>query len=385
MTSRERLLAALDLKKPDRLPVTTHHVMPYFLETYLDGMDYLAFFDEFGFDPIKWVVAQKPDESKGAYFDPSQESLGFLEPRRICTDDWRIETEDIPNDDFKTVRYSFITPEKTLSMVLQSDAYTSFVSERLIKEKTDIEIVAKYCPAPLCDVNLVNKTAAAFGDRGIIRGFIPFFDVYGQSGAWQDAAVLYGIEELIMETFYDPEWVHSLVGILDERKKTYLRSMEGAKFDIIEHGGGDASSTIISPEILEQFVIPYDGETTALAQEMGQRVVYHTCGGMMPFLEAIAGMKPDAMETFTPQAMGGDTNLAEAKRRIGAKVCMIGGFNQVHYFKDTTPEETAQAVRDAFEAAGEGGGFIIAPSDHFFDAKPELLKAFTAEAHRCLY
>ena len=43
-------------------------------------------------------------------------------------------------------------------------------------------------------------------------------------------------------------------------------------------------------------------------------------------------MRPDAMETFTPQGMGGDAVLAEAKKRIGGKVCMIGGFNQNHYF-----------------------------------------------------
>ena len=35
-------------------------------------------------------------------------------------------------------------------------------------------------------------------------------------------------------------------------------------------------------------------------------MTYHTCGGMMPILEQIAGMGPDAMETFTPPDMGGD-------------------------------------------------------------------------------
>ena len=30
MTSKQRMLAALTRGKPDRLPVTTHHVMDYF-------------------------------------------------------------------------------------------------------------------------------------------------------------------------------------------------------------------------------------------------------------------------------------------------------------------------------------------------------------------
>ena len=52
---------------------------------------------------------------------------------------------------------------------------------------------------------------------------------------------------------------------------------------------------------------------------------------------------------------------------------MIGGFDQFHYFKGCTPEETRAAVRQAFRDAGEGGGYILAPSDHFFDADTALL------------
>ena len=105
----------------------------------------------------------------------------------------------------------------------------------------------------------------------------------------------------------------------------------------------------------------------------------------MPLLERIAAMEPDAMETLTPRAMGGDMDLAKAKNRIGEKVCMIGGFDQFNYFAGCTEEETRAAVRACFEAAGEGGGYILCPSDHFFDADVKLIEAFADEAHRCVY
>ena len=211
------------------------------------------------------------------------------------------------------------------------------------------------------------------------------FDVYGQPGCWQDASVLFGIEDLIMATYDDPEWVHAFLTILRDRKGAYIRSMRGARFDIVEHGGGDASSTVISPKIFDAFVAPYDAPLIALAHESGQRVVYHTCGGMMPFLERLAGMGPDAMETFTPPAMGGDMRLAEAKERIGDSVTMIGGFDQFHYFRGCTAEETRRAVRRCFDEAGKGGGYILSPSDHFFEADIPLLEAFADEARRCIY
>ena len=290
-----------------------------------------------------------------------------------------------PHPQYDTVRYTFHTPKKNLSLVLQSNAYTSWVTERLIKEREDIDIIAEFATKPVYDVPSVNRIAEEYGERGLIRGTILCFDVYGQPGCWQDAAVLFGIEDLIMATYDDPEWVHAFLAILMERKLHFVDSLRGARIDILELGGGDASSTVISPKIFDAFVAPYDKPIIDRAHAAGQRIVYHTCGGMMPFLERLAALGPDAMETFTPAGMGGDTVLSEAKKRIGDKVCMIGGFDQKEYFARGTPEQTRAAVRECFDAAGNGGGYILCPSDHFFDADVALLDAFADEAHRCVY
>jgi uroporphyrinogen decarboxylase len=384
MTPKQRFITTLTGGIPDRLPVTTHHVMPSFLKKFMNGAGNDQFFERFGLDPIRWVPAQKPDESRGEYYDPLHVP-GYLEARRVVSNRWRIYPEPVADPQYETVRYSFVTPKKTLTTTLQSNEHTSWVVERLVKEKSDIDILAEYMTVPLCDVEGVNAEAEAYGERGMIRGFFPMFEVYGQPGCWQDASVLYGIEGLIMATYDDPEWVHAFLGVLRDRKAAYIRSMKGARYDIIEHGGGDASSTVISPKIFDAFVAPYDAPLIALAHEAGQRVVYHTCGGMMPFLERLASLKPDAMETFTPPAMGGDARLGEAKKRIGNSVTMIGGFDQFHYFRGCTPEETRKAVRRCFEEAGEGGGYILSPSDHFFEADLNLLEAFADEARRCTY
>jgi len=384
LTPKKRFLAALTRQKADRLPVTTHHVMPFFLKKYMNGIGNDEFFDTIGLDPIHWLMVYKPDTSLGEYYDPTH-LPGYLEAHRVVSDKWRIEHEPVADPRYETVRYKFITPKRTLTTVLQSNEHTSWVSERLIKDKSDIDIIAEFAVKPKCDVAAVNREADAYGERGMLRGFVNSFDVYGQPGCWQDASVLFGIEELIMASFEDPEWVQTFMQIMMERKQVFIQSLKGAKYDVIELGGGDASSTVISPEIFDQFVAPYDAPLIELAHQAGQRVVYHTCGGMMAFLERLADMKPDAMETLTPESMGGDMILAEAKKRIGDKVCMIGGFDQFHYLKDCTPAETRAAVRKCFDEAGDGGGYIICPSDHFFDADVELLKAFADEARKCTY
>jgi uroporphyrinogen-III decarboxylase len=363
MTSRQRLLTAINRGVPDRLPVTTHHLMPYFSDTYMHGLSPRAFFDSFGLDAIHWT---------------------WPSPALTCQE-WRVEVEEVPNPRYVTQRYRIVTPGGVLTTVLQSNVHTSWLAEYPIKDKGDIDLLARYQPSPLCDVATVNREAEEFGERGLVRGSIPGFPLFGQPGCWQDAACLVGTEKLILATFDDPGWVHLLLGILLEKKKVYVQSLAGARYDLLELGGGDASTTVISPSIFDRFVAPYDEVLISLAHQVGQKIVYHVCGGMMPILEAMADLGADAVETLTPPDMGGDVDLAEAKRRIGNRVCLIGGFDQGHHLHGCSEEVTRQAVRRCFEQAGANGGYILAPSDHFFDADPVLLRAFADEAHRCLY
>jgi uroporphyrinogen-III decarboxylase len=382
MTSKRRLLTAIDRGIPDRLPVTTHHVMPFFLDTYMNGISNREFFDHFELDAIHWTTPYTVDAEAGQRWRGLESTDGA---KILETDDWRVSYEDVTGREFPTKRWRIVTPRGTLTMETQTNEHTTWVSEHLIKAPADIDVIGPYLPAPRCDVEAVNAAVEAFGERGIVRGNLCGFDIYGQAGCWQDADCLVGTERLIMATYDDPEWVHTLLKLLQARKKVHAASMAGAAFAIIEHGGGAASTTVISPRIFEEFVAPYDAETIDLLHQAGQKVVYHTCGGMMPILEAIAATGTDAMETFTPATMGADVDLAEAKRRVGDRVCMIGGFDQAHFFTGCTPEETRAEVRRCFEAAGPGGGYILAPSDHFFDAEIELLEAFADEARQCLY
>jgi len=385
MTPRQRLLAALDRRVPDRLPVTTHHLMAYFMDRYMGGASVREFFDRFGMDAIDWITPLRPDAGRGERYSPPHGGPGIDDSRIVCSDEWRIEDEAVPDTRYRTVRCRIITPGGTLTAVIQSNEHTSWITEPFVKHKQDIDIIGKYVTSPRCDVEAVNEGAERCGERGIVRGNVCGFDIYGQPGCWQDACCLVGTEQMILATYDDPGWVHELLDILFRRKKAFVESLRGARYDLIELGGGTASSTVISPKIFDRFVAPYDAPLIALLHQTGMRVVYHTCGGMMPLLERIADMQPDAMETFTPRGMGADVDLAEAKRRIGDRVCMIGGFDQFHYLLGCTSEETRAEVRRCFQAAGRNGSYILCPSDHFFDAEPALIAAYADEAHRCVY
>ncbi|MCK7523953.1 MAG: hypothetical protein MZV64_43180 [Ignavibacteriales bacterium] len=195
----------------------------------------------------------------------------------------------------------------------------------------------------------------------------------------------FGIEELILETYDDPAWVHGAA----------RRSCATASCAFVALDGGRAvrpartgrRRRLVDRHLAEDLRPTSSRRSTrrsiAAAHEAGQRIVYHTCGGMMPLLERIAGMEPDAMETFTPTDMGGDARPGRGQARASAsRVCMIGGFDQFHYFTGCTPEETrARGARRCFDAGRRAAaGSSSAPSDHFFDADDALLRAFADEA-----
>ncbi|MSU69589.1 MAG: hypothetical protein EXS39_02195 [Opitutaceae bacterium] len=221
------------------------------------------------------------------------------------------------------------------------------------------------------------------GDAGILRGF-----VWGnQGGCWQHACCLMSEEELILEAMDHPDWVHSLLQALLEKKLRFIEeSLRGAKFDLIETGGGAGSDTVISPKMHAEFCLPYDRQIHAALHAAGHKTTYHTCGGMMHILNLVVQNGTDASETLTPPGVGGNITAPEKVRAVFAgKVAMIGGMDQFNILTSGTPEQIRSETRRLIEGFGRDGGYVCCASDHFFDTPVENLKAFAAAAQECIY
>jgi uroporphyrinogen decarboxylase len=109
MKPRDRFLKALNRETPDRLPVTTHHLMPYFLDRYLNGMSNDQFFAHFGIDPIRWFEPRTTHAGRGDFL----ESSAAQDPNRkpyVLNENWRIEKEDLKDPIYPTERIRIRTP-----------------------------------------------------------------------------------------------------------------------------------------------------------------------------------------------------------------------------------------------------------------------------------
>ena len=220
------------------------------------------------------------------------------------------------------------------------------------------------------------------GDQGILRGF-----VWGdQAGCWQHACCLMPVEDLILKCMDNPGWVHRLLGALLERKLRFIEeSLTGAKFDIVETGGGAASDTVISPKLHREFCLPYDRRMHQALHRAGQRATYHTCGGMMHILDLIVENGADASETLSPPGVGGTiTEPARVKAAFRGRLAMIGGLDQFRILGKGSAAEIRQEVRRLFEGFGPDGGYICSASDHFFEVPVENLPLDDASTYDLL-
>jgi uroporphyrinogen decarboxylase len=361
MTSRERLLTVLSNGTPDHLPCQVHGWMQYYLDTYLEGSDQYGAYEHFpGMD---WVIYEGPR------FVYSDQALAG----------WRVTVKDLGPDVWQDV---IETPDGILTQTTAKNPFTTWTTEYIIKTERDFELWEKFVPVPeRVDWTPVAAAKERIGDRGIVRG--GFFG-FGQGSPWQDFCTLFGTERAILATFDRSQWVHHVLQTLLEKKLSVIRSAGRIELDLVETGGGAGSSTVISPKLHREFCLPYDQVQIKALHEAGTKVVYHLCGGLMPLLEIVAENGADGLETMTPPAMGADTDLAEANRRVGDRLFFIGGFDQNAGFEKGTPETAARLVRECHDACPDGG-YICSPSDHFFFGDPANIQGFVDEANRCTY
>jgi len=371
MTSKERLLAAINRGKPDRLPVTVHQWQKFHLDRYLGGISDIEAFDRFGMD----AAVQ--------YFqDMGQFWLVDADYEKFSTSEWQDEVEVISDDPLNRISHHTIkTPEGILTYKTAGDDKTTWITEYLIKKDEDIRLIERYMPVPRLQLEPIRELYDQIGDRGILRGF-----VWGdQASCWQHAACLYDITDLIMATYDKPDWVHELLNILLEKKLTFIETMKGAKFDLIETGGGAASSTVISPKLFEEFCLPYDRKLHDAIHNLGFKITYHTCGGNYGIEELITKNGTDASETLAAKSIGGNQEPWDFKKKIGNRLALIGGMDQFSVLTDSSDGNIRNMVFRLFEEVGFEGGYILSCTDHFFHTPVHKLQVFADAARECVY
>lgn len=122
----------------------------------------------------------------------------------------------------------------------------------------------------------------------------------------------------------------------------------------------------LSPAMFDEFVTPYLARLVAGYRELGFYVIKHTDGNIMPILDALVSTGPHALHSLDPQ---GGVDIAEVKRRVGDKVCLIGNVNCA-CLQTGTDEDVVESARYALRHGMPGGGYIFGTSNCIYTGMP---------------
>lgn len=122
----------------------------------------------------------------------------------------------------------------------------------------------------------------------------------------------------------------------------------------------------LSPAMFDEFVTPYLRRLIEGYREQGWYVIKHTDGNIMPILDALLEGSPHALHSLDPQ---GDVDIAEVKRLVGDRVCLIGNVSCA-VMQVGSNEEVVESCRYALEHGMPGGGYVFGTSNCIYTGMP---------------
>ncbi len=346
MTGRERILAALRLEQPDRVP---HFELAYNEPSIIGIARHLT--DEL--PPEKPVADMTPDELLMIF-----NALGLI-----------IEELDI---DGLTARV--LEPEEDLGGGYFKDKWDvlykrnpfglAFPMEGPIKSASDLKSYKPPKIDPDVDLMMLGMVKARFdGKKAVIFSTHDCFRL-----SW---ALRGGIEHLLIDYIDNPGLAHDLARMSTEYHKEIVAAAIDAGADgvVFEDDVAFNTNTMMSPAQFDEFIGPYLKELVDVAHEKGGMALKHSDGNLWPIIDRLVEIGIDGIHPLQPQ---GGMDLKKVKEHCGDKVCLLGNIDCSELLPSGTEEEVELAVRQAIEDAAPGGGYIITSSNTIHPGcKPE--------------
>ncbi|PKO22214.1 MAG: hypothetical protein CVU38_10465 [Chloroflexi bacterium HGW-Chloroflexi-1] len=190
-----------------------------------------------------------------------------------------------------------------------------------------------------------------------------------------------GREQAMIDFFERPDFVHAAMDMQAEASIEQAEKLITTGIDALYIGDPAASASLISPKHFERFCLPAYQTFCRRFRGTGILIYIHVCGNSRPILEMLADTGADVVEPLDP--LGG-VEVADAKRRIGGRVALMGGVNTLTLASGTAEEVRAEAIRKCRE--GGPHGYILAAGDMVPPNTPlESLEAMVEVAKESLW
>ncbi len=178
-------------------------------------------------------------------------------------------------------------------------------------------------------------------------------------------AELRGWENFYVDLAADPEFASALMNhYLDIRLRIAERALEevGENLDVVFATSDDLGMidrTIVSPEMYRELIKPIQKRTFDFFKDRTKaKRFYHCDGSVYPIIEDFIEIGTEALNPIQISAAGmGDTK--RLKREFGSRLAFWGAIDTHHVMPYGTVEEVRQEVHRRIHELGPGGGYIL--------------------------
>ena len=326
MGSRERVLAALNHKVPDKVPFMFAFIDKSIREKILGKKLHYQY------------NTSKADWSP--VFAPGEESR--VEPYE-CTD---AEVARVLGLD--AIGMQYLTP--VFAEVDKSDDGTVYIKKNLLTTPAELKRIIM----PDVDDESIYKPAKEF-----IKKYKGEFALYCRIRLGISPTLMsMGIEEFSYNTADEPDFVKEVISMFTEWVAKLVRNLVELGFDFLWSFDDMAfkNAPMFSEKIWDEIFFPY---LKKAADNITIPWLFHSDGNLMPMLDRLVQLGMSGIHPLEPGAM----ELSELKDKYGKKLCLVGNLDIDKALSGSTLEEADKEVKDRIELMGPGGGYIISDSN----------------------
>lgn len=347
LTSRDRVLCALNHEEPDRVPVffgtsgVTSMLAPAYdrLKAALGIQRETRYISKtFRYARIDEEVWDRyPSDGRPLLLGPAPSSLRQTLPNGAFIDEWGVTWTMSP----ATLYYESSAPPLRHAGIHDFDRY----------------------PWPaLADPSRFTGLAAearALQERG--------FAVVCLSGAapFEQIQLLRGMDTWLTDLATDEELAHALLATVTGLMRASLSALlaaAGPCIDVIVMGDdlGTQQAPVLSPAMYRRLVKPYHAQLIATVKAQSRaRVFFHSDGNIFPLIGDLVDIGVDILNPVQVSARDmGDT--ARLKRTFGHRLAFCGGIDTQWVLPSGTPEDVRREVRQRLKDLAPGGGYLAA-------------------------
>jgi uroporphyrinogen decarboxylase len=206
------------------------------------------------------------------------------------------------------------------------------------------------------------------------------------SSLFEQAFILRGMEQLFMDLSLNPDFVCALMDKLaDIAIKQIQAGLKacGKYIQILRLAGDDMGhqrGTLLRPTMFRQIIKPRfarlyrEAKTLFHQYNPNGKLMAHTDGDVYPLIPDYIEMGLDVLNPVQPYVAEMDHD--RLKREFGSRLCFHGGIDIQRVLPFGKPDEVLSEVIKVMRALGAGGGLILAPTHYLLpDIPPENVMA----------